>query len=649
MNTAKERKPKKPHYIPRPPGKPYKYHCFQCPFTCNEKSHLFNHMKYDLCKNSISISQVVKQPKTPVDSPPAVSTPAESVDKTTTAAPPATTSLSTSITTPVPSNCPGEQNQSLLTDVRGRNAEVEERDRSPKQRANESSPESKAEMLDEEAEKIPARSSAFSAISNHREDNKDLAPPAPKPESLFQTVAPFYHPSSIWRPTPTFIPHPPFDHKHSKVPGSSYPAPIFPEYPAYLLPDASLLPLYQPFMMQEQDRIHGVRPYILDPHRPLLSRPLFTTPALHPLTEQQYRFIQSPHQVHPVHYGLYRTPDQPHPCFLGVENLRPDMYSRPLGSGDYGLYQTLQPHAERKSTGPPILDQAEGKGLRMSPKVGCAASGSPDRPSTSDFAQKESNSCPVPGKDSSLLHPSTKGVVTSQPVRKESTAPGRLSPSPGQEDQAQDTGRSEEPEESTSNESGEPEAGKEKEEQDTAEEAEEEEGEEQEDTGPLNLSKKHDTSLHSSRGHSPRPQDLHQDMPLNLSLRASPDHQLCCRGGSLEPGHLTANQTPYGEKVPAPDSCEEQKQTAAVALCQLASSVLCNSSPSGPSCQQIGEVRGPTPPPTPKSEPAAPYNACSKVLKRPSCRASHKPVQQHSKKAKVSMSSRPSRKKSRCT
>uniref|UniRef100_A0A8C9TVE9 Zinc finger protein 750 n=1 Tax=Scleropages formosus TaxID=113540 RepID=A0A8C9TVE9_SCLFO len=570
MNTAKERKPKKPHYIPRPPGKPYKYHCFQCPFTCNEKSHLFNHMKYDLCKNSISISQVVKQPKTPVDSPPAVSTPAES------------------------------QNQSLLTDVRGRNAEVEERDRSPKQRANESSPESKAEMLDEEAEKIPARSSAFSAISNHREDNKDLAPPAPKPESLFQTVAPFYHPSSI-----------------------CYPAPIFPEYPAYLLPDASLLPLYQPFMMQEQDRIHGVRPYILDPHRPLLSRPLFTTPALHPLTEQQYRFIQSPHQVHPVHYGLYRTPDQPHPCFLGVENLRPDMYSRPLGSGDYGLYQTLQPHAERKSTGPPILDQAEGKGLRMSPKVGCAASGSPDRPSTSDFAQKESNSCPVPGKDSSLLHPSTKGVVTSQPVRKESTAPGRLSPKP--------------------------EAGKEKEEQDTAEEAEEEEGEEQEDTGPLNLSKKHDTSLHSSRGHSPRPQDLHQDMPLNLSLRASPDHQLCCRGGSLEPGHLTANQTPYGEKVPAPDSCEEQKQTAAVALCQLASSVLCNSSPSGPSCQQIGEVRGPTPPPTPKSEPAAPYNACSKVLKRPSCRASHKPVQQHSKKAKVSMSSRPSRKKSRCT
>ncbi|XP_062865660.1 zinc finger protein 750-like [Trichomycterus rosablanca] len=51
--SAKERKPKKPHYIPRPQGKPFRYHCFKCPFTCNEKSHLFNHMKYDLCKNSL--------------------------------------------------------------------------------------------------------------------------------------------------------------------------------------------------------------------------------------------------------------------------------------------------------------------------------------------------------------------------------------------------------------------------------------------------------------------------------------------------------------------------------------------------------------------------------------------------------------------
>ncbi|KAK2909427.1 hypothetical protein Q8A67_005264 [Cirrhinus molitorella] len=52
----KERKPKKPHYVPRPQGKPFRYQCFQCPFTCNQKSHLFNHMKYNLCHVSISIS-----------------------------------------------------------------------------------------------------------------------------------------------------------------------------------------------------------------------------------------------------------------------------------------------------------------------------------------------------------------------------------------------------------------------------------------------------------------------------------------------------------------------------------------------------------------------------------------------------------------
>ncbi|XP_076996446.1 proline-rich protein 35 [Tamandua tetradactyla] len=52
---ARARRPKKPHYIPRPWGKPYNYKCFQCPFTCLEKSHLYNHMKYSLCKDSRSL------------------------------------------------------------------------------------------------------------------------------------------------------------------------------------------------------------------------------------------------------------------------------------------------------------------------------------------------------------------------------------------------------------------------------------------------------------------------------------------------------------------------------------------------------------------------------------------------------------------
>ncbi|XP_043106480.1 uncharacterized protein LOC122352823 isoform X2 [Puntigrus tetrazona] len=67
----KERKPKKPHYVPRPPGKPFRYQCFQCPFTCNQKSHLFNHMKYNLCHVSVSVSSgsAPEDPGDPAPSP----------------------------------------------------------------------------------------------------------------------------------------------------------------------------------------------------------------------------------------------------------------------------------------------------------------------------------------------------------------------------------------------------------------------------------------------------------------------------------------------------------------------------------------------------------------------------------------------------
>ncbi|XP_055991071.1 proline-rich protein 35 [Sorex fumeus] len=62
---ARTRKPKKPHYIPRPWGKPYNYKCFQCPFTCLEKSHLYNHMKYSLCKDSLSLLLHAPRPRAP--------------------------------------------------------------------------------------------------------------------------------------------------------------------------------------------------------------------------------------------------------------------------------------------------------------------------------------------------------------------------------------------------------------------------------------------------------------------------------------------------------------------------------------------------------------------------------------------------------
>ncbi|KAL4648707.1 zinc finger protein 750-like [Arapaima gigas] len=634
MSTTKERKPKKPHYIPRPLGKPYKYHCFQCPFTCNEKSHLFNHMKYDLCKNSISISMVAKHAKTPVENPTPLRNPPEPLDKSTTAAPTTSTSSSTPITTLEPSICPTEQSQSLLKDIlpEKRAAEVEKGEINPKECIVQSLAERKVGMLDEGGEKqqpeVPARTSAFSTITSRREDSKDMAP------SFLQTVPQFYHPSLTWRPTPTFIPHPPFEHKQGKVAGSSYPSHIFQEYPTYLLPDSSLLPLYHPYMTQEQERMHAARPYVLDPHRPLLPRPLLTAPTLPPLAEQQYRFIQAPHQVHPLHYGLYRTAEQCHPSFLGVKTLRPEMYSRPVGPGDYSLYQLPHPHTECRSTGPPILDQAEGKSLRMSPRVGSAASGSPDRPSTTD--QKEVSSCPALGTNSTHLHPLNESGNTKQPLKNDSAACDRSSSGSDEEGQAQLTARSEEhkakPRVSTPKELERPEDG------------DREEKEAEENTGPLNLSKKPNTVLQSSRGVSLLPQDLHQDMPLNLSLKASLGPQLC----SLETGHLAVKQS-HSEELHNPDLCEEQKQTAAAALCQLASSVRCDQSAGSPSCHYVGGVRHPTSPHASDAELLASYTPCSKAAKRSGPRGSHKPAEQHAKRPKVSVPSRPLRRKSRCT
>uniref|UniRef100_A0AAY4BN12 Zinc finger protein 750 n=1 Tax=Denticeps clupeoides TaxID=299321 RepID=A0AAY4BN12_9TELE len=91
MDPLQDRKPKKPHYIPRPPGKPFNYQCFQCPFTCNIKSHLFNHMKYNLCKNSISLvsqrGEVSRPAKTTQGSTPKETTSTMPVEKSSRALP----------------------------------------------------------------------------------------------------------------------------------------------------------------------------------------------------------------------------------------------------------------------------------------------------------------------------------------------------------------------------------------------------------------------------------------------------------------------------------------------------------------------------------------------------------------------------------
>ncbi|KAI1886545.1 hypothetical protein AGOR_G00196880 [Albula goreensis] len=424
MSATRERKPKKPHYIPRPLGKPFKYHCFQCPFTCNEKSHLFNHM--NRVSTETRSGPTAAATATVTTPPPPQPTTAVALRASPVTTP--TVAVAT-VTTPLPREegaapSPGrragdeeERSGSLPPPAEERDA-LERKDRSP---TNETA------QRQRQPEPL-ARPSAFSPIPVRRDSEKDMPSlpltAAQKPERFTAPVPPFYHPTPTWRPAPMFATPPPlhppppsFENKplpsQEKKSGLSHPAALIPEYPPYVYPDHALHhhPYYQPYLLSaglhpEQDRDHPVRPYFLEAQRPLLPRPLFPSHTLLPLPEHHYRYCPSLHQATPFQYGLYRASDQhPSPPFPPPEGgpLPLDGYTRQLAPGEYGAYPHAYVLPDPHGAKPPKdylggrggaglggqQEQGEGKRPRMSPKAGCAASGSPDRPSAADFTQKD--------------------------------------------------------------------------------------------------------------------------------------------------------------------------------------------------------------------------------------------------------------------
>lgn len=456
MSATRERKPKKPHYIPRPLGKPFKYQCFQCPFTCNEKSHLFNHMKYDLCKNSISLVSKQVKPAALDPAPNPNPTPASALGRNATETksatpPPQTASVAAmtsasppttvhAVAVPLPreegvASGPGVEPEREGGDQDGAGVlpALVGGDRGP--------PEPRARPPSEEATErripeAPTRHSAFSPIPARREADKD-APAPPAPSSAF------YHPNANWRPAQAFVapsppssrappPPPGFEHKLHPSPekkaGLGHPAgPIPGEYPTYVFPDHPLHhPYFQPFLLPE--RTHPIRPYFLDPQRTLLPRPVFPTHTILPFPEQHYRYCPSLHQATPFQYSLYRTPEQHPPPFPETGPLPLETYARHLGPGaEYGGYPHLYAHANPQGRPPKDCagakggagedarrDQGDGKRPRMSPKAGCAASGSPDRPSPTDFTQKDPRQGPT---QPTSAQQSGDGITPAQPIR----------------------------------------------------------------------------------------------------------------------------------------------------------------------------------------------------------------------------------------
>eukprot|EP00063_Salmo_salar_P075169 XP_014050004.1 PREDICTED: zinc finger protein 750-like isoform X1 [Salmo salar] len=591
MLSVQERKPKRPHYIPRPPGKPYKYQCFQCPFTCNEKSHLFNHMKYNLCKNSISLvsqkgGHTGRQTKTPG---------------------PANDKLASLTLKDKSGPLPVER---LMTPeghrggVENRREEKEEREEEKEEREEEKEEREEAcgrpvrkdiqsviksdtkEL--KEAKALP-RPSAFSQVTPNRENPEGALKSSHNQSgepSLTPPMPSFHNPTFAWGPMAA-----------ASMPLKPLPPHIIPEYPPYLFPDRhpALHPLYQPYFIPGTHHLSGpnsqcYRPSFLEnPQRPVIPmNPDHSHPSLIPPYPYRYGL--------PLPYGLYRPPDHHHPIPLPGSRYHPlDVYGPGPGPGlgprdyDFYLHPRLhgEPHSRPTEEGTSQVEQSRDKPTRLSPMEGCSALGSPDRPSPPHpFSQRdttEGSRCTVLGEPQPV-NQSGGPEPASQPIRVDASkedAPQSLITHMERGSAANRT------EHSTSDESNDSSS-----ERDGDDDDDEDTGE---DLMPLNLSKKdQESDLFTSRGSCPETGHLEEDLPLNLSLRVtpgSPDHcsKIAATGRefvSVQPGNpdhcskmatLIAVDLNQQGSSPAPtqtdkEPSDQQRQTAALALCQLASS-----------------------------------------------------------------------------
>ncbi|XP_071778990.1 zinc finger protein 750 [Centroberyx gerrardi] len=546
MDMVQERKPKRPHYIPRPPGKPFKYQCFQCPFTCNEKSHLFNHMKYNLCKNSISLvsqkgGQTARQVK-----PLAKGIPSPVKLKDSSGPPPAIQTIS-----------PEKQGgvvENKSEDGRSGD-EMEEVDvgcdspvRKDSQSVAKPNPATERENRENKEAKSLPRPSAFSPVTPNRDGAEAFKSPVQKSEDPQPPVPTFSHPAFPWGTLSSSIPLKPF------------PPPMVPEYSPYL-PDR---PLYPPYYLPGNHHVNesnpsSFRPEFLDPQRPVVPQPI--GPA-HTSLFPQYPYCHSLHVGPPLHYSLYR----PHELSMPIPGSRYllDLYGPAFGPKDYNLYMHPRPSHEphnRPAEEESNQGQSGDKETRLSPKAGCSASGSPDRPSHSHIIQRDTEAphytvLGEPQSTAQLRHT----APASQPIRTDLR----------QEDSAQtllqlrtlhvNGGSAENSRYISMSVSEEcPDSLSEQDDEDNTEE----------DLAPLNLSTRDqdkETGPSDHRATCPDTEKMQgEELPLNLSLRAphgSPD-----RCSTISPSE-GLQQRPDSQLDEEP--CD-QRQTAALALCQLAS------------------------------------------------------------------------------
>ncbi|NWS18703.1 ZN750 protein, partial [Pachyramphus minor] len=635
MSLLKERKPKKPHYIPRPPGKPFKYKCFQCPFTCNEKSHLFNHMKYGLCKNSITLvseqDRVIKCPKSSSLEPKQINQLESTVKPTSSKS--VTNGLSSLDSKPQYPFAKEDAKENVELQNQATNAAIQGQKPAIPKELNTASSAAESALSVQPLMEGMVRPSAFVPVGEHRDSKGPEISEAPEILSLsnksspFHTKSAFHAPAHPWKAGSPFLPE--FPHKVAPTKGfgsiSPYMQPMIPEYSPHFYEHR--LAIYTPYLLPGNSECESsaLSVYGTQDQRHFLPHPGPLPKPINPSAYEHYRLFQQYHSTPPIPYGFCRPTDSPFYRFSHVAGINRDQNSHlmeettllypaslspsqqyPLSShkkqADYEKEMTLL-HAK----GNPKDDQNERENAKMSPLAGSAATGSPGRPSPTNFTQT-SHTCEglfdLSNKSSSTSlgkydHPE-ENFTAFRPVRKSIDQATALQGVQAQQERGDSpTSINVTDEDSHAQIDGQNNTGS--------------LSNSEEDTGiaPLNLSKKADTStgpIHEHGYKTPSKPDRQsfldlQDMPLNLSVKDScntvslktsfhsPSHDNGAAaaapstesessgaegGNPKNPTSSACDKSFPGHRSEAQDlrlmeSCDEQKQTAAVALCQLAS------------------------------------------------------------------------------
>ncbi|XP_034751186.1 zinc finger protein 750 [Etheostoma cragini] len=533
METAQERKPKRPHYIPRPPGKPFKYQCFQCPFTCNEKSHLFNHMKYNLCKNSISLmSQKNGQTARRV----------KAVVKGDTIKPKDCQSPPPAVQNNIPETQGTEENNA---ESRDDTEEVDVECDSPVNKDSHSVAKSNTliEGEDMESNEPLPRPSAFYPVTPKSEEAEAF-----KSEDSQAPVPTFNHPGFPWGPI------------SSSIPLKSFTPTMVAEYSPYLLSDR---PLYPPYYLPANHHANepnspSFRPEFPDPQRPVVPQPI-APPHTSLFPPHPYRYCHPFHPGPPLHFGLYR-PHEISMQITGSRYLPLDLYGPTLGPKDYDPYMHSRPRHDSLNTSTQEESnngQSEDKETRLSPLEGCSALGSPDRPSHAHTIQRDTEGPHYTGDSQSITQLGRTAAAT-QPIKTD------LRHDESAENMQQlgslhvDGGPPE-----TSRYSSMPLS---KPYPETTPDQNDEDN--RDDLAPLNLSTRNQDKESSPYDHRLRVSDTEkingEELPLNLSLRAS--YSSPVHSSTLS----TLKDLQHRPDTELDEERCDQRQTAALALCQLA-------------------------------------------------------------------------------